>query len=921
MSKNVKMGRFLGAAAIAALISSAGAAPGKFDDVVKGYEKVAVAPGQGMFYTLYTREKDAQVLAELPRNFEGKRFYLVATVAAGHPQSGVYSIWHDAVRVPTKTVYWSKRNDQLMLIEPNIAVRSSGDQESQAGVKRVNTDRVVLTVPILATGPSGGPVIDLDRALLGNSGAFIGGFLNRANTGMAKLTKAKAFPNNIELGFELPRANGQFAEVRFSLGMPEKSKGFKPREADRRVGIYFESFEDRAINDGSSQIVRYANRWHIQKADPSLKMSPPREPIVYYIEHTTPLRYRRWVRDGILAWNKAFEQIGILNAIEVRQQDARTGAYMDIDPEDMRYSFVRWTNAGMGFAIGPVHTHPDTGEIYEADIVMDEGFIGSYANQYMQTELASHAMSVLPPELSGWLAENPEWDPRVILAEPGDRERVAMLTRAMIERPENLDELLADAPETLSPMVWEPHRMVHHDHDHGESASHAMCMMLPGLSANAAAARLALDMNMGALLSDKGDDVTLLDGLPEDFVGPMLRDVVMHEVGHTMGLTHNWKGSALYSIAEMNSEGFDEPIQSTVMDYALSNIIVDDPENGLVQGAYMPMDIGAYDMWAIEWNYTFDDPKKVAARASEPAHAYMAEDGQFSPDPQAKTWDLGRDSIDFAEQRIRFINKARGEMLDVVVEDGESWRKARQVHQQLLGMQSGAVSMAMNWIGGAHIQRSMKGDEGAPAPIRPVDAEQQRRALSFVIDHAFDSDSFGLDTKTLSYLQSDNWYDEGYGTAHAWPIAQTVIAVQSSALSGLINPSRLGRVLDNELRTPEGEDALTVPEVFEGIRQQIWDLPSIDGEYSNREPLIGLLERNLQNEHLNRLISLANGAYWPGATAGTIQSLARQELRAIQVKTMLYAKAKGLDAYSAAHLKDANERIERALEASYQRSR
>lgn len=919
MSKNVKMGRFLGAAVIASLISSAGAAPGKFEDAVKGYEKVPVAPGQGMFYTLYTREKDAQVLAELPRNFEGKRFYLVATVAAGHPQSGVYSIWHNAVRVPTKTVYWSKRNDQLMLIEPNIAVRSSGDQESKAGVKRVNTDRVVLTVPILATGPGGGPVIDLDRALLGNSGAFVGGFLSRANTGMAKLTKAKAFPNNIELGFELPRANGQFAEVRYSLGMPEKSKGFQPREADRRVGIYFESFEDRAINDGSSQIVRYANRWHIQKADPTLKMSPPREPIVYYIEHTTPLRYRRWVRDGILAWNKAFEQIGILNAIEVRQQDARTGAYMDIDPEDMRYSFVRWTNAGMGFAIGPVHTHPDTGEIYEADIVMDEGFIGSYANQYMQTELASHAMSVLPPELSGWLAENPDWDPRVILAEPGDRERVAMLTKAMIEQPQDLDELLADAPETLSPMVWEPHRIVHHDH--GESASHAMCMMLPGLSANAAAARLALDMNMGALLSDKGDDVTLLDGLPEDFVGPMLRDVVMHEVGHTMGLTHNWKGSALYSIAEMNSEGFDEPIQSTVMDYALSNIIVDDPENGLIQGAYMPMDIGAYDMWAIEWNYTFGDPKDVAARASEPAHAYMAEDGQFSPDPQAKTWDLGRDSIDFAEQRIRFVDKARSELLDVVVEDGESWKKARQVHQQLLGMQSGAVSMAMNWIGGAHIQRSMKGDEGAPAPIRPVDAEQQRRALSFVIDHAFDSDSFGLDTKTLSYLQSDNWYDEGYSTAHAWPIAQTVIAVQSSALSGLINPSRLGRVLDNELRTPEGEDALTVPEVFEGIRQQIWDLPSIDGEYSNREPLIGLLDRNLQNEHLNRLISLANGAYWPGATAGTIQSLARQELRAIQVKTMLYAKAKGLDAYSAAHLKDANERIERALEASYQRSR
>lgn len=914
MSMCVKLGNLFGVAAITALTSSAGAAPGKFEDAIKGYEQVQVAPGQGMFYTLYTREKDAQVLAELPKNFEGKKFYLVATVAAGHPQSGVYSIWHDAVGVPTKTVYWSKRNDQLMLIEPNIAVRSSGDQESKAGVARVNTDRVVLSVPIVAMGPGGGPVIDLDRALLGNSNQFIGNFLRGANAGLAKLTKAKTFPSNIELGFELPRAGGQLAQVRFSLGMPEKSKGFKPREADRRVGIYFESFEDRAINDGSSQIVRYANRWHMQKADPKLSMSPPREPIVYHIEHTTPLRYRRWVRDGILAWNKAFEQVGIIGAIEVRQQDATTGAYMDIDPEDMRYSFVRWTNAGMGFAIGPVHAHPDTGEIYEADIVMDEGFIGSYANQYIQTELASNAMSVLSPDLSGWLAENPSWDPRVILAEPGERERAAMLTKAMIEQPTNLDELLIDAPQTLSPMVWEPHRTAHHEHE----AGHAMCMMLPGLSANIASARLAMDLQMGSLLKPS-DDQSLLDGLPEDFVGPLLRDVVMHEVGHTMGMTHNWKGSALHSIAEMNSDGFDQPIQSTVMDYALSNIIVEDPNTGLVQGDYVPMDIGPYDMWAIEWNYTFGDPKEVAKKAAMPEHAYMAEDGQFSPDPQAKTWDLGRDSIDFAEERIRFIDKARAELLDKVVEDGESWQKARQVHSQLMGMQSGAINMAMHWVGGAHIQRSMKGDPDAPAPIRPVDANQQRRALSFIVDHAFESDAFGLDTKTLSYLQSDNWYDEGFGTAHAWPVAQSVLGIQASAMTGLINPQRLGWIMDNELRTPEGEDALTVPEIFVALRESIWDLPDIDGSYTNRNPLVGQLDRNLQMEHLSRMIDLATGMRWPGASGRTIQALARQELQTIQTKTMLYAKAKGIDAYSTAHLRDANERIERALEAAYQR--
>lgn len=919
-------GRVMGvvtAGLLCGLSGQALAAEAPFKKVVEGYTKVPVLAGEKSFYSLYTRDKDAQILAELPKNFEGKQFYLVATVAAGHPQAGVYSIWHGSVGVPTKTVYWSRRGDQLMLVEPNVSVRSSGDAQSKAGVERVNTDRVVLSVPVLTTGPGGGPVIDLDRALLGSSGEFVGRFLRGANTSLAKITKAKVFPNNVELGFELPRAGGQMAEVRFSLGMPERSKDFKPREADRRVGIYYESYEDRAINDGSSQIVRYANRWNIQKADRSLKMSPPREPIVYHIEHTTPLRYRRWVRDGILAWNKAFEAIGIVDAIEVRQQDSATGAYMDIDPEDSRYSFVRWTNAGMGFAIGPVHAHPDTGEIYEADIVMDEGFIGSYANRYQQLELASNAMSVLSPELSSWLADHPSWDPRVRLADPADRDHVALLTKAMSEDPANAGEILIDAPMTLSPMVWEPHRT-------GTTAGKAMCLMQPGLSANVAAARLAMDLGMtsfpgmGPGMGDEAADgseeesVSMLDGLPEDFVGPMLRDVVMHEVGHTMGMTHNWKGSALHSIAEINSEGFDQPIQSTVMDYALSNIIVEDEDRGLVQGDYVPMAIGPYDMWAIEWNYTSGDPMEVAKRAAEPAHAYMAEDGQFSPDPQAKTWDLGRDSIDFAEERIRFVNKARGEVLTKAVDDGESWQKARQVYGQLIGVQYGAVNMAMHWVGGSHIQRSMKGDAGAPAPVRPVDADQQRRALEFIIKHSLDSSSFGIDPETLAYLQSDNWYDEGYGTAHSWPVAQSVLGIQASTLTGLMNPQRLSWVMDNEIRTAEGEDALTAPEIFSAVRDQIWDRGDGDGPYTNRSPFIDQFDRNLQMEHLSRMIDLATGMRWPGASGKTIQSLARHELIKIQEIVGSYPSS-GMDDYSAAHLMDINERIERALEASYLR--
>ena len=70
----------------------------------------------------------------------------------------------------------------------------------------------------------------------------------------------------------------------------------------------------------------------------------PKEPIIFYIEHTVPVRYRRYVKEGILQWNEAFKKIGIDSAIEVYQQDEVTGAHMEKDPEDVRYNFIRWLN-------------------------------------------------------------------------------------------------------------------------------------------------------------------------------------------------------------------------------------------------------------------------------------------------------------------------------------------------------------------------------------------------------------------------------------------------------------------------------------------------------------------------------------------------------------------------------------------------
>lgn len=884
----------------------------KVAEVTAGFEKVvSTADGANSMYTIWKRERDAQLIAQLPRDFEKQRFLIVATVASGDPQAGVYSIWHSAVRRPAQYYYWKRYDKQLALIIPNLEVRSQGDKQSQSATARINTDTVVLTTPIIATGPRGEPVIDLDNVLVKQSSVFFGRFVSRANMSLATIDSAKAFPGNIELTIGFPRASGQLASVHYSILVPPKDPSFKPRIASRRVGYYHVGFDDSAKNDGESQRVRYAYRWNLEKADPKLKLSPPKRPIIYYIEHTTPIRYRRWVREGILAWNRAFERVGILNAIEVYQQDKATGSHMDKDPEDSRYSFVRWTNANMGFAIGPVHVHPETGQIFEADIVMDEGFLSGWTRAHNSTELARAAMSGMHPETVRWLADNPDWDPRVRLAAPADRAAVTAYLQAVARGD---DTTGMPVPPTASPEVWStlPLQTCH-------DGCRTTCM--PGYAQHVQQARIALDIGLlPGVVNKDATDGSVLDGLPESFVGPLLKDVIMHEVGHTMGLRHNWRGSSLYSFAEINSKELrgKKPHGSTVMDYTPTNIIVEDGD--LVQGDYTMIDIGPYDLWAIEWGYG-PDPDKVLERSGAPEHAFIAEEGSSGPDPRAKVWEFGENSLDYADARMKYVHHVRGKLLDKAIKDGEPWEKLRKVYGSLLGAQMGACRTASNWIGGVYFHRQVKGDPNTTIdPVIPAPADRQRRALRFIVENAFRDGAFDLRPEILRKLGTQQWFDDNWRDEQDVPIHDRILGIQASALTMLLNPTQLRRVYDNELRAKEGEDVLTIPEILRTVREEIWSEVGM----GSSSQMISSLRRGLQREHLDRLIALATGLELPGAAGKALSSLARGELRWIgeRVDAMADSNSSATNnAYTSAHLADAKKRIKEALKASYSRRR
>lgn len=891
------------------------------DQVLDGFEKVvSLAPdNEKPLWTLYKRSKDQQVYAELPGNFASQKYFIALTVASGDRFAGLQG--------RDMYVYWRRYDRRLALIEPNVEIRSTGDDQSKASVKRLFTDTVLLDVPIVTMGPGGGPVIDLDELFVGQAFKFFGtSAVNREIRNLFSVTKAKAFPENIEVAFEVPNSAGKLQQLHYSVSVIPENPTFKPRAADERIGFFTTSYADYGKYIDDQVRTRYINRWQLEKADSSLAVSPPKEPIKFYIESSTPVRYRRWVRDGVLAWNRAFEKIGIDNAIVVEYQDAATNLNMDKDPEDVRYNFVRWLNNDIGTAIGPSRVNPMTGQILDADIVLTDGWIRHFRMQFEKVlpEIATESFNA---ETLAWLAEHPSWDPRVRLARPSERERV--IERLAKESRQPLSGHPAGASRDKFIGTQEFDGLIGRT-----SQVNGLCLAAQGQAFDVALMRMHMEIALAAeepVQADKPKKSDqkkepMIDGMPESFIGPLLSHLVAHEVGHTLGLRHNFKASALYTLAEMNSKEFKEsgkPLVASVMDYTPINIR---PDGAETQGKFAMEGIGPYDMWAIQYGYTYDaDLKPILARVAEPELQYGTDEDTGGPDPFARRYDFGKDPLNYAKSQVELAQYHRDRLIEKFVKDGDSWAKAREGYELTISLQFRSVGTMANWVGGTFVHRDKKGDKNARPPLEPVPAKEQRDALSFVIANAFRDDAFGLTPELARHLTTDKWLDgDEYFSAFddsTWPVHDRIMGLQASTLTMLMNPTTLRRVYDNEVVIPSDHDALTLAELMSSIKDSIWtelgDKP--EKEYSPRAPMISSLRRNLQKEHLSRLIDLAMPGAGTSAAFKPIAALAQLQLRELaqQTKDCLEGCDGKVDTYTKAHLTETVAVIEKALDSQF----
>ncbi len=409
--------------------------------------------------------------------------------------------------------------------------------------------------------------------------------------------------------------------------------------------------------------------------------------------------------------------------------------------------------------------------------------------------------------------------------------------------------------------------------------------------------------------------------LPDEFLHQALKEVVMHEVGHTLGLRHNFKASAWKTLAEIEDAAkANEPTVASVMDYSPVNI---NPA-GAKQSAYYTTTIGPYDYWAIEYGYkviTGDENAelaKIAARSGEAGLDYGTDEDTDAgdPDPLSNRFDLGKDPVAYAQRQIAAVNALIPKILERSVENGEGYQRARQAFGLLFGEYFRSIQFTSRLPGGVYVNRDHKGDNQARTPFKIVDAAQQRAAMKLLAESALTAPKY--DPQLLNSLAATRWRHWGINEPRRidYPIHENVSQMQNRILAQLLSSLTLSRLQDGEVKVAANEDAYTMAEHLKLLTDAVFtelNAPPA-GEYTNRTAYISSYRRNLQRTTLKLYSGIVtSGAAYPD-DARVLLRMQLTEL-AQKIDTTLGKADLKLDDYTKAHLQDTRQRIKQVLEA------
>ena len=397
----------------------------------------------------------------------------------------------------------------------------------------------------------------------------------------------------------------------------------------------------------------------------------------------------------------------------------------------------------------------------------------------------------------------------------------------------------------------------------------------------------------------------------DEVMGQLVRFVSSHEVGHTLGLPHNFGSSVAYPVDSLRSPSFTKRMGGTapsIMDYARFNYIAQPGDEGVV----LYPGIGDYDKWAIKWGYSWFDnqtPEEEAKtlnkwtieRSGDPAYFYGQQTGN-PIDPRAQSEDLGDDAVKASQYGIANLKRILPNIEKWTYEEGKPYDNLKELYGEVLGQWNRYMGHVRSNIGG--IYENDKTYEQKGPVYTHVAKAKQKTALKFINDQAFLTPTWMLDQQVLNKFDNAGIVDR---------LRRTQVGV----LNGILDFSRLSRVIDNSVKN--GANAYDMGELLSDLRNGIWSELKTGAN-------VDTYRRNLQRAYIERMSYLLNENESPvppqfAAFAGPqidvsqsdIRPMARQELKLLsaQVKSSL---PKYSSTVIKSHLEDVLARIEEALD-------